>query len=78
MSKRNFLSIIFVQVQSLCDKIQNYFGISYNEAIKILYHSKLYKALEQETTKMWYFSSYDLFNMFLEEYKTGNYTVYGG
>ena len=44
----------------------------------MLYNSKIYKALEKEDTKMWYYSSFDLFNMFLEEQETGTYTVYGG
>ena len=78
MSDRKFMSIMFIQVQALCDKIQNYFNINYNEALKLLYHSKIYKELENEKTKMWYYSSYDLFQMFLEEYNTGKYTVYGG
>ncbi len=44
----------------------------------MLYNSKLYNALENEETKMWYYSNYDLFKMFLEEKETGKYTVYGG
>lgn len=44
----------------------------------MLYHSKLYEALEKEDTKMWYYSNYDLFKMFLEETKTGKYSVYVG
>ena len=34
--------------------------------------------IEKEETKMWYYSNYDLFRMFLEEKETGKYTVYGG
>jgi len=65
-------------VQTLCDSIKNYFNINYEEARKWLYTSKLYAALEDEETKMWYYSNYDLFRMFLEEKETGKYTVYGG
>ena len=75
-SKNEFM--ILEQIQVLCTNIKNYFNITYNEARKLLYHSKLYKALEDEETKMWYYSSYDLFKMFLEEKETGRYTVYGG
>ena len=57
---------------------KNFFNISYSEALKLLYNSKLYNALEDEKTKMWYYSNYDLFRMFLEEKETGHYTVYGG
>lgn len=78
MSDGKFTCIVMSTVQTLCDSIKNYFNISYQEATNLLYHSKLYKALEDEKTKMWYYSSYDLFRMFLEEKETGNYTVYGG
>lgn len=78
MSDGKFTCIMFTKVQTLCDSIKNYFNISYKEASKLLYHSKLYKALEDEETKMWYYSNYDLFRMFLEEQQTGTYTVYGG
>jgi len=70
--------MMFIIVQTLCESIKNYLNISYEEAVSSLYHSKLYKALEREETKMWYFSNHDLLKMFLEEKETGNYTVYGG
>lgn len=78
MSNGNFTCIMFSIVQTLCDSIKNYYNISYKEAMKQLYNSKLYNALEDEKTKMWYYSNYDLFKMFLEEKETGKYTVYGG
>lgn len=78
MDKGKFTCIMFIIIPTLCDSIKNYFNITYQEARKWLYHSKLYKALEEEETKMWYYSNYDLFRMFLEEKETGTYTVYGG
>lgn len=78
MSNEKFSFIMFTVVQTLCDSIKNYFNITYIEAIGLLYNSKLYESLEKEETKMWYYSNYDLFKMFLEERKTGKYTVYGG
>ena len=78
MSNGKFACIMFEKVQTLSDSIKNYFNISYREAINLLYNSKLYEALEDEETKMWYYSNYDLFRMFLEERNTGSYTVYGG
>lgn len=78
MSDRKFTFILLSKVQTICDEIKTYFNVSYSQAVKMLYKSKLYEALEDEETKMWYYSSYDLFNMFLEENKTGKYTVYGG
>ena len=76
MSKTDF--VILGHIHLLCTSIKNYFNISYEEARKMLYNSKLYNALENEETKMWYYSNYDLFKMFLEEKETGKYTVYGG
>ena len=78
MDKGKFECIMFIKVQTLCDSIKNYFNISYKETLNWLYNSKLYNALEDEKTKMWYYSNYDLFRMFLEEKETGRYTVYGG
>ena len=65
--------VIYLKVQSLVTSIKNYFNLSYRESLKLLYYSKLYKALENEEAKMWYYSSYDLFKMFLEEKETGDY-----
>lgn len=78
MSDGKFLFIMFEKAQTLCDSIKNYMNISYDEAVKLLYNSRVYEALEDEETKMWYYSNYDLFKMFLEELETGKYTVYGG
>ena len=78
MDRDKFAIILYTKAQELCTKIVNYFDVSYDEAIKILYNSKLYKVLEDEKTKMWYYSDYDLFLMLLEERKTGDFTVYGG
>lgn len=78
MNKEKFTYMMFVKVQVLTNSIKNYFNVSYYEARRLLYNSKIYRALEEEETKMWYFSSSDLFKMFLEERNTGNYTVYGG
>ena len=78
MSNKNFNMIMIIKVQALTTSIKNYFDVTYNEAMKELYKSKLYKLLEDEETKMWYYSNFDLFNMFLEEKETGNFTIYGG
>lgn len=78
MSEGKFTCITFTIVQTLTTSIKNYFNVSYREALDLLYNSKLYEALEVEEKKMWYYSNYDLFKMFLEEKETGSYTVYGG
>ena len=78
MDKGKFKLMLCVDVQDLCDRIRNYYNVSYNEALRMLYNSKLYYALEDEEIKMWYFSSYDLFEMFKLEQETGSYISYGG
>ncbi len=75
MNASKFTCMMFVIVQTLCNSIKNYYNISYKEAMSLLYHSKLYNALEDEKTKMWYYSNYDLFRMFLEEMETGKYST---
>ena len=78
MSNKKFRYIMIEKAQVLCSSIQKYMNVTYNEAIKLLYNSRLYEALEDEDTKMWYYSNYDLMNMFIEENETGKYSVYGG
>lgn len=78
MDKRRFLSIMFTVIQTLSDRIKNHYNVSYEEALDMLYHSQLYRILEKEDTKMWYFSSTALLEMFDEEQRTGKITIYGG
>ena len=73
-----FNMILTIEIQNLTTSIKNYYNISYEESMNELYNSKLYKLLENEDTKMWYFSNYDLFKMFKEEKETGKFSVYGG
>ena len=77
MTERKFMLIMDLIVTNLSNRIKNYFGISYNEAIERLYNSKLYEMLDDEEKKMWYYSTNDLFIMFLEETNTGSFTVSG-
>ena len=78
MNDGKFEFMMFIIIQALCDSVKNYFNVSYREARSMIYNSKLYQALEDEKTKMWYYSNYDLFEMFLEEKEKGKYTVYEG
>ena len=65
---------ICCKVESIVTMIKEHFSISYKEAMEMFYHSKVYKSLENEEAKMWYFSSLALFRMFLEEKETGNFS----
>lgn len=44
--------ILQLKVHSIVTSIKEYFNISYKEALRLLYHSKVYKSLEKEETKM--------------------------
>ena len=46
-------------------------NISEEAAIKKLYSSKLYAALENETTKVWQYSTHMLYCLFEQEEKNG-------
>ena len=65
---------ICCKVQSIITMIKEHFNINYSEAMAMFYKSKVYKSLENEKAKMWYFSSNALFNMFLEEKETGKFS----
>ena len=47
-------------------------NISGEEAIKKLYSSELYAALEKEETKVWQYSTQMLYSLLEQEEKTGN------
>lgn len=58
----DFISLI-VEKQNITEK----------EAIKKLYSSKLYAALEQEDTKVWQYSTPMLYSLLEQEEKTGDF-----
>ena len=63
-----FLSVI---IPRLLSKLTETKGITEQEAIQILYNSKLYEALEQEETKLWHLSVESLYSLLDEEMTTG-------
>ena len=54
-------------VKMICEKR----GVSEKEAIKQLYTSKLYAALEQEETKVWQYSTLMLYALLEQEWNSG-------
>lgn len=46
-------------------------GVSENEAIQLLYASKLYEALEKEDTKVWQYSTPMLYSLLEQEWESG-------
>ena len=60
---------ISTDLVSLISEKQN---ISEKDAIKKLYSSKLYAALEQEETKLWQYSTLMLYSLFEQEETNGD------
>ncbi len=72
MGQEQFTAImpyISSDLVSLIAKKQN---ISEEDAIKKLFSSKLYAALENEATKVWNYSTHMLYSLFEQEQKNGN------
>lgn len=42
-----------------------------NEAIKLLYSSKLYESLENEETKVWQYSTHMIYSLLEQEWESG-------
>ena len=72
MDANLFATIMPVLISGLVNKIIDETGICEDEAFKLLYNSKLYKALEREATKVWTYSVPMLFDLYTEEMITGN------
>ncbi len=68
---KEFQTILQVIVSRLVKMIANEMIISDKEALNNLYSSKLYEKLEQQETKVWHLSVPTLYNIYIEEIKTG-------
>lgn len=72
MGQEQFAAIMPVISSDLVAMIASKQGISEEEAIKKLYSSKLYAALEQEETKVWQYSTNMLYSLYEQEQNTGD------
>ena len=75
MSQEQFDALLPIISADLVAEIAARRALTEQAAIRLLYHSGLYAALEQEDTKLWHFSPLTLFNMFDEEKKMGKFTL---
>ena len=71
MGKEEFAAIMPYISADLAAMIAEKQGLSGEEAIKKLYDSQLYAALENEDTKRWQYSTQMLYSLFEQEEKTG-------
>ena len=51
-------------------------GLDEDAAIESLYSSKLYAMLEKEDTKLWHYSVPMLYDLFNEEFATGDFILH--
>ena len=71
MGQQQFYSMMPVISADLVSMIVARRSISENEAIHLLYTSKIYEALEQEETKLWQYSTPMLYSLLEQEWKMG-------
>lgn len=71
MGQKQFVAIMPAISADLVAMITDKQCISEEEAIKQLYASKLYAALEQEETKVWQYSTGMLYALYEQEKRTG-------
>ena len=71
MDKAKFDALLPFIVTALIKKIIEQKKITEDEAFSQLYNSELYSSLEEEETKVWYYSADKLFMLFDEEISTG-------
>ena len=72
MGQEKFVAMMPYISADLIYMIVNKQGISEEEAIKKLYASKLYAALENEETKVWQYSTQMLYSLLEQEEKNGD------
>ena len=71
MSKEQFAAIMPYISADLAAVIAEKQGLPEEEAIKKLYSSELYSALENEETKLWQYSAQMLYSLFEQELSQG-------
>ena len=72
MSREQFHSMMPVICADVIGMIVARRGVTENEAIRLLYASKLYESLEIEETKLWQYSTPMLYSLLQQEWETGN------
>jgi len=71
-TKAGMMWLIITKIASEFSRIKQ---IPLEQANKIIYKSQLYKMLENEENKMWYFSFRDLTDFLIEEYEVGTFDL---
>lgn len=72
MSEVNIKNMLELIIPRLVKRMMESQKMSEKEALTHLYESKLYGQLEREETKLWHLSVPTLFELWMEEMRTGN------
>ena len=71
MGQDQFNAMIPVISADVVKTIAEKRGVSEKDAIRLLYASKLYEALEKEETKVWQYSTPMLYSLLEQEWENG-------
>lgn len=71
MGQEQFNAIIPIISADIIAMIAARRGVSESEAIKLLYTSRLYEALEKEETKVWQYSTPMIYSLLEQEWESG-------
>ena len=71
MTKAQFEALMPIMVSDLAGMIARERSLPEEEAVMLLYRSKLYADLADEETKVWHYSTPMLYTLFDEELRTG-------
>lgn len=71
MGQEQFSAIMPIISADVVAMISAKRNVSENEAIRLLYASKVYEALEKEETKLWQYSTPMLYSLLEQEWNSG-------
>jgi hypothetical protein len=71
VTKEEFAPMLWLLIPSLVRVLIDEKGLSFSESVGAVYTSKLYKALEDESTKLWHLSEYALASLLYTELEGG-------
>jgi hypothetical protein len=72
VNKKQFEALLPLIITSLLQKTVDGLKISPQKALSLIYHSALYEQLNDEATKVWYYSADKLFLLLTEELRLGH------
>ncbi|MDR1195642.1 MAG: hypothetical protein LBL00_04095 [Endomicrobium sp.] len=71
VSNKKYSIILWRISRQLTELIMKSYKINFKQAVKLLFTSKTYAMLEDESNKLWHFSALFLFKVLDNEQKTG-------